>query len=325
MHLRALRTIATAERTELNRNRHLRAEAHRAKTGRGQAKKLPDMDCGIAIQPGNESPSFGFEWKSHKRPPLAFLLGLDVGLAVGRGNLRAADEQNQPVSYTHLDVYKRQGRSTAPPPASLLKSSQGMERRSHSEMNPEAEWEAMRLESGDVRQRLIEAGVRELAKYGAQAFSLRRVAQSCGVSCAAPYRHFRDKQELIQAVADAINRDWSARQVRALEPLKDDVAAQLRAVCKEYLRFLRDNPNFCALITPVSYTHLDVYKRQVVGSVCAGVPRCLFHPRPSCAPHRKRGALWERSLWAAWGRSAGSRRGVKDASMKRSMETGPAQ
>ena len=107
----------------------------------------------------------------------------------------------------------------------------------------------MRLESGDVRQRLIEAGVRELAQYGAQAFSLRRVAQACGVSCAAPYRHFRDKQELIQAVADAINRDWSARQVRALEPLKDDVAAQLRAVCKEYLRFLRDNPNFCALIT----------------------------------------------------------------------------
>ena len=107
----------------------------------------------------------------------------------------------------------------------------------------------MRLESGDVRQRLIEAGVRELAQYGAQAFSLRRVAQACGVSCAAPYRHFRDKQELIQAVADAINRDWFARQTRALEPLKDDVAAQLRAVCKEYLRFLRDNPNFCALIT----------------------------------------------------------------------------
>ena len=106
------------------------------------------------------------------------------------------------------------------------------------------------MESGnDVRERLIAAGIRELGEHGVAGFSLRRIAQACGVSCAAPYRHFRDKQALIDAVADAINRDWFERQSRALQAADGGVADQLRTVCKEYLRFLRDNPAFCALIT----------------------------------------------------------------------------
>lgn len=100
-----------------------------------------------------------------------------------------------------------------------------------------------------VRDRLIEAGIRELELYGIHAFSLRRVAQACGVSCAAPYKHFKDKQALIQTIADTMNRDWFARQGETLCALNGDTSAQLRAVCKEYLRFLCENPHFCALIT----------------------------------------------------------------------------
>lgn len=102
---------------------------------------------------------------------------------------------------------------------------------------------------GEIRERLIKAGIRELQENGVQAFSLRRVAQNIGVSCAAPYNHFRDKQAFMQAVADAINADWFARQADALRRLQSDTAAQLRVICKEYLRFLCDNPHFCALIT----------------------------------------------------------------------------
>lgn len=103
--------------------------------------------------------------------------------------------------------------------------------------------------SSAVRDRLIEAGIREIEAYGVQGFSLRRVAQSCGVSCAAPYKHFKDKQELIQAVADTLNHQWFNRQAEALDRLGGDAGAQLRVICREYLRFLSDNPRFCALIT----------------------------------------------------------------------------
>lgn len=105
------------------------------------------------------------------------------------------------------------------------------------------------MENNAVRERLIETGIRELEAHGIQAFSLRRVAQACGVSCAAPYKHFKDKQALIQAIADRINHEWFNRQEAALSQLKGDAGAQLRVICKEYLRFLRENPHFCSLIT----------------------------------------------------------------------------
>lgn len=106
------------------------------------------------------------------------------------------------------------------------------------------------MENGSaVRDRLIEAGIKELQAYGVQGFSLRRVAQSCDLSCAAPYKHFKDRQELLQAVAEALNRQWFARQLAAIERLGGDTGTKLRTICKEYLRFLCENPQFCELIT----------------------------------------------------------------------------
>ncbi|MBO5879898.1 MAG: helix-turn-helix transcriptional regulator, partial [Clostridia bacterium] len=46
----------------------------------------------------------------------------------------------------------------------------------------------------NVKHRLILAGIRELEEYGITDFSLRRVAVSAQVSCAAPYRHFKSKE-----------------------------------------------------------------------------------------------------------------------------------
>ena len=100
-----------------------------------------------------------------------------------------------------------------------------------------------------IRDRLIAAGIKELETCGVQGFSLRRVAQACGVSCAAPYKHFKDKRAFIEAIAETLNTEWFNRQEEALSKLGDDTGAQLRAVCKEYLRFLCENPNFCSLIT----------------------------------------------------------------------------
>ena len=47
-----------------------------------------------------------------------------------------------------------------------------------------------------VRTRLILSGMSEIEKHGVNDFSLRRVALAAQVSCAAPYRHFKDKEEL---------------------------------------------------------------------------------------------------------------------------------
>ena len=53
---------------------------------------------------------------------------------------------------------------------------------------------------GNLREALIEAGIRIINESGEDALSLRKVASACDVSHAAPYAHFKDKNELIEAI-----------------------------------------------------------------------------------------------------------------------------
>ena len=54
---------------------------------------------------------------------------------------------------------------------------------------------------GDLKNALINAGVEILARDGVGGLSLRKVAKQAGVSHAAPYAHFADKQALIAAIS----------------------------------------------------------------------------------------------------------------------------
>ena len=54
---------------------------------------------------------------------------------------------------------------------------------------------------GDLRAQLI-AAVRDLVEtHGPDGFSVAEAARRAGVSSAAPYKHFRDRPELLRAVA----------------------------------------------------------------------------------------------------------------------------
>src|SRR6266511_3610811 len=54
---------------------------------------------------------------------------------------------------------------------------------------------------GDLKRALLDAALELVRTKGAEAFTLREVARRAGVSHTAPYRHFRDRGELLAAVA----------------------------------------------------------------------------------------------------------------------------
>ena len=54
---------------------------------------------------------------------------------------------------------------------------------------------------GNLHQVLLDAGVALIREVGPKSFTLREVARRAGVSHNAPYRHFRDKDELVSAIA----------------------------------------------------------------------------------------------------------------------------
>jgi len=61
--------------------------------------------------------------------------------------------------------------------------------------------EAPPYHHGNLKPALLKAAVRVIRKVGPRAFTLREVARQAKVSHNAPYRHFRDKDELLAAVA----------------------------------------------------------------------------------------------------------------------------
>ena len=67
-----------------------------------------------------------------------------------------------------------------------------------------------------MREVLILAGISEINTHGVTDFSIRRVAEACNVSCAAPYKHFKDKREFIAAIIDYVNEQWRVRQQEVL-------------------------------------------------------------------------------------------------------------
>lgn len=98
-----------------------------------------------------------------------------------------------------------------------------------------------------VRTRLILAGMRELEEHGTTDFSLRRVAQRAQVSCAAPYRHFQDRQALIREVFGYIREKWQMLFLQVCTAVGDP-ARVVREASLAYIRFWMSNPSFRSLL-----------------------------------------------------------------------------
>ncbi len=101
---------------------------------------------------------------------------------------------------------------------------------------------------GDLRDALVQVGLRLARAGGPDAVVLRQATREAGVSPNAAYRHFADRDELLQAVSDAalgLAADRMEAEIAAL-PATDDAAAHargcLRAVGTGYIRFAREEP-----------------------------------------------------------------------------------
>ena len=101
----------------------------------------------------------------------------------------------------------------------------------------------------EIKEKLILEGIKDIEKHGIQGLSLRRVATNCGVSCAAPYKHFKDKNQFISEIIKYINQQWYIRQELILKECKDkNVRYKLTEISLEYIRFLIENSHFRSII-----------------------------------------------------------------------------
>lgn len=103
--------------------------------------------------------------------------------------------------------------------------------------------------SETLKNRLIIAGIEEISVHGIRGFSLRRVAMRCDASCAAPYRHFKNREDFIREIVAYINSQWHLLSDNIIRLYAGDALRQLTELSVAYIRFLAANANYRAALT----------------------------------------------------------------------------
>lgn len=96
---------------------------------------------------------------------------------------------------------------------------------------------------GNLRQALIDAGIKIINESGEDALSLRKAAAACKVSHAAPYAHFKDKEDLLDAIKNSVTDKFTGELEAAV---KDAGSADeaLIAMGRAYISFFSRNPDY---------------------------------------------------------------------------------
>lgn len=94
---------------------------------------------------------------------------------------------------------------------------------------------------GDLQRALIETGIEFMKQEGEDALSLRRIAEMCGVSNAAPYAHFKTKDEFIVAMQRYVMDLFTTALEETVTEYKDSPSLLLM-LGKTYVMFFYQNP-----------------------------------------------------------------------------------
>lgn len=97
---------------------------------------------------------------------------------------------------------------------------------------------------GNLRQALVEATAALIEEQGPQAFTLTEAARRAGVSAAAPYRHFKGREDLLEEVARQGFLDFAGRLEAAFDGGRPRALTAFLRMGQAYLDFARDRPGY---------------------------------------------------------------------------------
>ena len=108
---------------------------------------------------------------------------------------------------------------------------------------------------GNLKEALINAALELIAKKGPAGFTFAEAARWAGVSPAAPYRHFRDRDELLADVARRGFEQFAAALERAWDGGKPQPFAAFERLGKAYLEFARTEPAYYSAMFEAGVPH----------------------------------------------------------------------
>ncbi|TDG13739.1 TetR/AcrR family transcriptional regulator [Seongchinamella unica] len=101
---------------------------------------------------------------------------------------------------------------------------------------------------GDLRNALIVAAAELIEEAGCPDFAISDAAKRAGVSAAAPYRHFKDRDDLLNAVADLCFIGLAENVLQTRDRHEMGTRECIIALGLTYLQYVSDRPAFYQLM-----------------------------------------------------------------------------
>ncbi|MEM9263200.1 MAG: TetR/AcrR family transcriptional regulator [Pseudomonadota bacterium] len=164
-------------------------------------------------------------------------------------------------------------------------------------LDSDEELRKSRYHHGDLRAGLIEATRRLVEEKGPDGFSVSDACRLAGVSTAAPYKHFKDKNEMLVAmVLEGMERHRD-RMVAALDGIPEGSPDRVTALGREYVDFaLRENGifrlKFGGFTDRLDDPRLQAAGEQTFGIVLREVAACLGETNVTDEVRRRGFMLW---------------------------------
>jgi AcrR family transcriptional regulator len=112
---------------------------------------------------------------------------------------------------------------------------------------------------GDLRTTLLETAIKMLATRSPSELSLRELAREAGVSGAAPYRHFKDKNELLAAISQQGFEMKFSYMIKAMKEAKGDPEKMFFGCGLAYFKMGKDHPQHFKLMMSSEVIPCETY------------------------------------------------------------------
>lgn len=111
---------------------------------------------------------------------------------------------------------------------------------------------------GDLRNALIEESIKMINSSGEESLSMRKLAEKCGVSMAAPYAHFKNKEEMINAIKEYVEESFTTYLETAISTCENDIEKKIITLGNAYITFFIDNPEYFTFLFSRGYIHANL-------------------------------------------------------------------
>ena len=141
---------------------------------------------------------------------------------------------------------------------------------------------------GNLKEALVRAALALIAEKGPAGFTFADAARWAGVSPAAPYRHYRDRDELLSDVARRGFDEFSERLQKAWDDGKPDPQSAFERLGKAYLAFARTEPSFYSAMFEAGIPPDSSPELRAAGDRAFGIVRRACEALSALLPQAKR-------------------------------------